>query len=149
MEEIQSHSGVEIIKRKARQAFLSIKKPLIVTDHFWNIEALRGFPGAYMKYMNEWLTPQDFLSLMQPYENRNVYLEEYLYYIDDKQQKLFYDSLKGKVLHDVKGTNEQASRSVISLREDGMSIAECWNKGIDPVEKYELWQEFGAWLHKR
>ena len=59
MEEIQSHSGEDIITRKAEQAFKAINKALIVSDHFWNIEALKGFPCAYMKYMNEWLKPQD------------------------------------------------------------------------------------------
>jgi len=146
MEEIQSHLGEEVIRRKAMQAFQALKKPLIVSDHFWNFEALRGFPGAYMKYMNEWLTPQDFLNLMKPYQNRTVYLEEYLFYTDGTNEKLFYEPVKGRVLHEVYGAEKEASRAIVSLREDGMSIAQCIEKGINSVDEYEIWTKISEWL---
>lgn len=145
LEEIQSNSGEEIIKKKAAQAFTSLQKPLFVTDHFWNIPALNGFPGAYMKYMNQWLAPQDFLNLMQGHTDRKVFLEEYLYFTDGKNEKLFFQSVPGTVLTEVKGKKELASRAVISLREDHKSIAECWEQNIDRTEDYPLWTDFANW----
>lgn len=146
LEEIQSESGEEIIKRKAKQAFSLLKKPLIVSDHFWRIPALNGFPGAYMKYMNSWLSPQDFLNLMAPYKDRRVFLDEYIYYIDGKNEKLFKEEIEGKVLDNAQGSNEAASRSIVSLRKDGKSIAECWEKGLDPVDNYIIWEKISNWL---
>lgn len=145
LEEIQSHSGDEIIKRKATQAFGAVNHPIIVSDHFWNIPALRGFPGAYMKYMNEWLTPDDFLNLMKPYSDRTVFLEEYLTYKDAKTEKTFFKKIQGEILHEIRGTNEQASRSIVTLRADKKSIAKCWQEGISPVDNYEIWSEFAKW----
>jgi XTP/dITP diphosphohydrolase len=145
LEEIQSHSGEEIIKRKAHQAFEMFKHPLFVTDHIWHFPALKGFPGAYMKYMNEWLSPQDFLNLMKPYKDRTAILDEFLYYIDGEREQLFHEALTGTILPESKGKNEAASRAVISLRADGKSIAECWEESIDPTDAYPIWKQFADW----
>ena len=146
MTEMQSHSGEAIIRHKAEQAFSTFKKPLIVSDHFWNIPALKGFPGAYMKHVNEWLTPQDFLNLMKPYTNRTIYLEEHMCFIDKDQQKLFYTSIKGKVLHEVKGEAKQGFRSIITLKKDGKSIAECWNENINAVDRNQIWKDLADYI---
>lgn len=53
IEEIQSYSIEKIAIDKARKAYATIKNPLFVNDHGWGITALNGFPGAYMKYMNQ------------------------------------------------------------------------------------------------
>ena len=51
--EIQSVDGIEIATSKAQQAWEIIKEPLFISDSFWTIPSLNGFPGAYMKYMND------------------------------------------------------------------------------------------------
>jgi XTP/dITP diphosphohydrolase len=145
LEEIQSNSGEEIIKRKAKQAFHAIQKPLIVTDHFWNIPALQGFPGAYMKYINQWFTTQDFLNLMREHTNRTVFLEEHLFFTDGKIEKLFFQPIKGTILTQAKGSHKEPAHTVISLREDHKSIAECWEQGINSVDNYPIWTEFSIW----
>ncbi len=147
LEEIQSNSGEEIIKRKAEQAFSTLKKPLIVTDHFWNIKSLNGFPGAYMKYINQWFTPQDFLNLMRGHQDRTVFLEEHLYFTNGKTNKLFFQSIKGIILTEVKGEKKyEPAHKIISLRQDKKSIAECIEQGIPPRDDKTIWQELVTWL---
>lgn len=148
MAEMQSHSGEDIIRHKAEQAFAAFQKPLIVSDHFWSISALKGFPGAYMKHVNKWLSPEDFVNLMKPYSDRTVYLEEHMCFIDKNQQKLFYGSIKGKVLDEIKGKKEQGFRSIISLRKDNKSIAECWNENVDAVDHSQIWKDLAEWIKK-
>lgn len=70
--EIQSSSIEEIAKFKAHQAFAILKKPVLVSDHGWAFHALNGFPGAYMKEVNKWFTPQDFLNLLKDKQDRSV-----------------------------------------------------------------------------
>lgn len=148
MVEIQSHLGEEILKHKAEQAFDFLKQPLIVSDHFWYIPALRGFPGAYMKHVNEWFTPEDFLNLIQPYEDRSVFIEEFLCFTDGKEKKLFRQKINGTFLPERRG-KEDSFRSIISLRKDGKSIAECWEKNINSIDgAHPLWQQFAQWYIK-
>lgn len=53
IEEIQATDPIVISEYKAERAFEQIKQPVTVTDTFWNIPALNGFPGPYMKYISE------------------------------------------------------------------------------------------------
>jgi inosine/xanthosine triphosphate pyrophosphatase family protein len=71
--EIQSNDGIEIAISKAKQAWEIIKEPLFVNDAFWIIPSLKGFPGPYMKYINDWFEPDDFLKLMNGKNDRTKF----------------------------------------------------------------------------
>jgi XTP/dITP diphosphohydrolase len=143
--EIQSHSIEDITKHKAEQAYKILKHPLLVNDAGWNFVALNGFPGAYMRYINEWLKPEDFMNLMKDKSDKSVIFTEYFGYIDDKGFKLFTQEIKGNFLD--KPTNETgiSSWTHISFRNDGKSIAQSWEEGIDPADNYTVWEEFATW----
>lgn len=142
--EIQSDSVKEITKNKAEQAFAAIKKPLLVNDAGWNFVALNGFPGVYMKYVSNWLSPKDFITIMERHKNKTVIYTECLCYIDNHQIKCFEGKIEGIFL-DVEKGNGIPSWTLISLRKDKKSIAESWEEGIDPTEEYPLWQNFADW----
>jgi non-canonical purine NTP pyrophosphatase (RdgB/HAM1 family) len=73
IDEIQSEDKFAVTTDKAQKAFEILKSPLFVTDTFWEIPALNGFPGAYMKYVNKWFSSEDFLALMKNKENRTSF----------------------------------------------------------------------------
>lgn len=100
IQEIQSYSIEQISINKAKQAFEILKKPLITNDHGWSITALNGFPGAYMRYVNDWLTAGDFQLLMSGRENREAILTEVLCFIDSEGTKTFTMKHKGTVRKD-------------------------------------------------
>lgn len=77
LDEIQSDSLEQIVEHKARQAFEQLKQPLFVQDAGWSVPALKGFPGPFMKYMNQWLSSEDFLMLMQNKADKTVLLVDY------------------------------------------------------------------------
>src|SRR5579859_138128 len=101
--EIQSHSLKEIAKYKAQQAYAQVKKPVVVKDDGWYFTALKGFPGSYMHYINEWLSPEDFLRLLKPYKNHEIIFKDALCYKDEKEEKVFTSSIKGKFISQPKG----------------------------------------------
>ncbi len=142
--EIQSNFIEEITKKKAEQAFSIIKKPLLVNDASWNFVALNGFPGAYMKYVNQWLLPKDFIAIMKRQKDKTVIYTECICYIDDYQTKCFEGEIKGIFLGREKGKGIP-SWTLVSLRKDKKSIAECWKDGIEPAEEYPLWKNFAEW----
>ncbi len=144
LEEIQSHDIEQIAIHKAKHAFGILQKPLFVNDHGWSFTALNGFPGAYMKYMNEWFTPEDFLHLMQGKENREAILTEVICYIDGHNLKTFSIQHKGEVLHEVQGKG-LAATTVTTLSSDRQSIAKKLETNVTSVETYTIWEEFAQW----
>lgn len=143
--EIQSESFVDIAIYKAKQAFEKLHTPLFVSDHGWTIPALNGFPGAYMKYMNNWLSSEDFLNLMQPYKDKSIIKHEIVCYIDNRQIKLFIAEIKGYFINEIRGEGLSSMR-VVSLLPSGKTVAECIQEGINSHEETSHWHEFATWL---
>ncbi len=143
--EIQSESLVDIAIHKAKQAFEKLNTPLFISDHGWSISALNGFPGAYMKYMNNCLSSQDFLNLMQLHEDKTILKHEVICYIDDKQTKFFTAEIKGYFINEIRGEGLPAMR-VVSLLSSGKTVAECTQKGINSYIENPIWNEFAIWL---
>jgi XTP/dITP diphosphohydrolase len=70
--EIQSFSVEEVADYSAKWAANKLNAPVMVSDAGFFIEALNGFPGPFIKYINKWLGPDDFLNLMRGKSNRKV-----------------------------------------------------------------------------
>lgn len=143
--EMQSDDIAQIAIEKAKQAFAAIKSPLFVNDAGWYITALKGFPGPYMKYMNEWLTAEDILDIMAKHDNKEVIFREVVCYIDAHQVKSFVGEVKGRVLTANTAPTEIPSRSIFSLSSTNKSIAECWQEGIPSVSNSKIWADFAGW----
>lgn len=145
--EVQSHDIRKVVESKAKEAFKTIKQPLFVNDHFWSFPALNGFPGAYMKYMNEWLTPEDFLNLMHGKKNRDAILTEAVCYIDKDHMQTFIVQHKGILLEKPQGKGLPAL-TIISLSGDGKSIAEKLETDVSAVALHPIWEEFAEFYKK-
>lgn len=141
--EIQSDKIEEITHDKAEQAFKQLQEQLIITDHGWYIPGLNGFPGPYMKYMNEWLTPQDFLNLTKDLTDRKIIMKEVVCYKDATQTKIFTLDHTGILLTESRGTGDPIMTIASFL--PGMSNAEARNKGLKPRDSSPLWNEFAKW----
>lgn len=142
--EEQSDSVEKVALSKATQAFEILKSPLIVSDAGWFIESLRGFPGLFMKYINQWLKSEDFLKLMRGKTDRTIMLKEGLCFIDKNGSKVFMQEVKGKILEKPYGSG-LPSDQIISLSNSGMSIAEAREKGIKSADDQPVWREFAKW----
>lgn len=89
IDEIQSNDPKKISEHKARQAFELAGRPVVVTDTFWSMPALNGFPGAYMKDVYQWFNEQDFLNLMVDKADTRISFSENITYFDGKLVKSF------------------------------------------------------------
>lgn len=74
--EIQSTIVEEIASFSAKWVCDLLKEPVIVSDAGYYIEALNGFPGPFIKYINEWLSADDILRLMAGKEDRAVIVKD-------------------------------------------------------------------------
>lgn len=124
--EIQSTSVEEVAAYSAKWACEKSGKPVVVTDAGYYIEALKGFPGPYIKYINQWLTSEDLVRLMQGKENRKVISRDCLAYCEPgKEPVTFVCEWVGQI----------ADRPVITDKPGSTSINEIFiPEGYDKVE---------------
>lgn len=148
IDEIQSEDPELIVKDKVMRAYSSLGKPVVVSDDSWDIPALKGFPGAYMKSMNTWFTGDDFMRLMDGIEDRTVILHQYLAFYDGNKVEIFRNDITGKIIKEIRGHNlKSPNMSVIVLDADnGKTIAEVFEQGEEAViDRYmsrrDVWHE--------
>lgn len=151
IDEIQSEDIEAVIQDKARRAFEIFRQPLVVNDISWAIPALKGFPGPYMKSINHWFGPEDWLHIMEPYKDRRIILIELLAYRNERACKIFRKEFTGKLLRDARGNYGNALHKVITMSGDNnLSVAEVYDKDVkyDEREVAESWIDFLSWYNK-
>lgn len=147
--EIQSEDGEPVARDKAARAFEQLRKPLIVSDDFWLIPGLNNFPGPYMKSMNTWFTPEDWLRLTSTLTDRRIILRQVAVYQDARQQKLFSTDIEGTLLHAVRGDSPYPHSTIVSFDGGKRSNAEMHQRGngeSGALHHHTTWHELGAWL---
>lgn len=103
--EIQNENVEEIAEYSATFAANNLNAPVIKTDAGYYIEALNGFPGPYVKYINKWLKPSEIIKMMEGKENRKVMIKETiaLAYPDGKFE-IFNSETFGVIVETAQGT---------------------------------------------
>ena len=155
IDEIQGEDPEIIVRDKAQKAYAEAGRPIIVSDDSWNFVGLGGFPGAYMKSINHWFSPQQFVDLMQHVENRQIILHQYLAFQDEFETVIFRRDISGQILREPRGVYGVPLVKVVALDSDnGLSIAEVYDKGLehDPkrMEQHEdAWQDLIEWFIKK
>lgn len=155
IDEIQGEEGLKVVEHKAWAAYNIVQKPVVVTDDCWNIPALKGFPGPYMKSINHWFEPKDFLSLAVGLDDRTILLEQFVAYCDGHEVACFRKDIPGKILKAARGIFGPPIMKVVSLDDDGnRSIAETFDQAkqhqADRLESHgQAWAELGKWLQER
>lgn len=113
--ELQGNSAEEISMGKAKAAFAVLKKPLVVQDSALHINALGGFPGPYIKYIQETIGPEGLVKLMDGIADRSCYFETALTYIEseDTYKTFVHKSKSGKVAHAVDNTESAKAWGIV------------------------------------
>lgn len=93
--EIQSMDQMELITKKAREAFSILKQPLCVDDFGFYIEKYNNFPGALTKYIFNSLGYKGLLKLVE--ECEPAYYRSLVAYYDGRVLKVFEGILRGKI----------------------------------------------------
>jgi non-canonical purine NTP pyrophosphatase (RdgB/HAM1 family) len=89
--EIQSTKPEEIAEHSAKYAYSIVGKPVIKMDVSFEIDCLKGFPGPFVKFINQWLDPNDILKMIGSSKNRRARFIDVLSYVggQDAQIKSF------------------------------------------------------------
>lgn len=136
--EIQSKSSEEIARYSAIWAANVLNKPVICTDAAFSIKSLNGFPGPFVKYINEWLSPNDIIRLMSGIGNRSA---EFI----DILALAYPDGSSGTFIRRTKGAvAERVYQSNSKWTIDSLFIPDGFNKplsAMDNEEKNRVWDQ--------
>lgn len=145
VEEVQSYDPEKIAVDKAKRAYKLAGRPVVVQDAFWNILALRGFPGAFMSYMVGWLKAEDFLALLADKSDRTIGCTDTLVYYDGKRSKVFSMDIWGKIINEPRGKG-QSIEQIVVLDGQHETIAE-FDKASATDRDESVWRDFAKWYN--
>lgn len=150
IDEIQHHDPLKITEAKVKSAYEKAGQPVVVNDSSWEIPALGGFPGGYMKDVVGWLMAEDFLALMKDKNDRRIILHDVVAYCDGDKLKVFRFDRYGVFVSEPHGEGVSMNQVVSMEGSGGLTISEefarrCNDKKIDPTN-FQHWQKFGSWF---
>jgi len=76
--EMQAETCEEVARQSAIYAANELGEPCVVMDAGFFIEALNGFPGPFVKYVNEWLSEEQLLRMLSEKDSRSTYFMDAL-----------------------------------------------------------------------
>ncbi len=145
VDEVQSHDPEKIALDKAKRAYKLAGRPIVVNDAFWNILALRGFPGAFMSYMVGWLRAEDFLALLADKTDRTIGCTDTLVYYDGKRSKIFSMDIWGKIIDRPQGQGQSIEQIVILDGQDKTIAEAAGHSRVDTTGM--IWHDFAKWYN--
>jgi len=102
LDEIQSMNLEIIVEHKVRQAYQVLKAPVFVDDVSVEFEIWKGFPGPFIKYLQQ-LSNDLILYMMRNETNRRVNLIATIAYHDGVKIHFFTSKIKGTIATEVRG----------------------------------------------
>jgi inosine/xanthosine triphosphate pyrophosphatase family protein len=146
-DEVQADDAEEIASKKAKQAQRLAQQPVVVSTLFWNVIALRGFPGAYAQALGQWLTVPEILALLADKRDRSVSVTHTVVYDDGKRHKVCQQIYWGTVLKEPRGEGNSLEQ-LIQLNGQEQTIAESHDVGlsVSSIPQASAWNELAKWL---
>lgn len=147
VDEIQGFDTEKIAVHQAKEAYRLARRPVVVQDTFWNILALRGFPGAYMRYVSGWLRAEEFLALMADKTDRTVIRTHTVVYYDGKRSKVFAKDFPGVIAEEPRGESPYSIDKIVISAGQTKTLAEIREEsGVSSIHtKDSAWYEFARW----
>lgn len=124
--EIQSKRVEDIAVFSAKWASKELNQAVVVTDAGFYIEALNGFPGPFIKFVNEWFSADDYLNLMSRQTNRAIIVRDCLVYCHPNKEPIaFIGEYKGSI------ADKAGRKAKIPIEQ--LFIPEGYNKPISEM----------------
>jgi len=88
----------EIARKKAEHAFGIVKRPLLVDDTAFSVDALKGFPGPYAAYVLATIGNEGILKLLEGIPNRKAHFETAVAYATADGVEVFRGRIDGIIV---------------------------------------------------
>lgn len=137
--EIQSNSIEEVAKFSSKYASDVLQCDTLKNDSGLVIPALNGFPSAYSKYVEETLTEDGIIKLMEGIKDRSAYFLEVLAYTElNKDPIVFISKTRGSIAKEKTGENGWGYDKIFIPEGEQQTLA-CFSDD----ERWKFWDESG------
>ncbi|HVZ12385.1 MAG TPA: non-canonical purine NTP pyrophosphatase [Patescibacteria group bacterium] len=131
VDEVQSMDLEYVSRKKAEAAFEKVKKPVIVDDVGVYFEAWNGFPGPFIKFLNE-SVGYDGISRMLDSVSKKMRAVDAISYHDGKKIHTFIGEFNGTIV-ERRGENGFGFDPIVMPDGYSMTFAE-----MDPADKHKI-----------
>ncbi len=141
----------EVAEFGAKWIYNILKKPVIVEDSGFFVEALNGFPGTYSKFVQETIGNEGILKLLNDKDNRNAYFKTVIGYCDENGVRLFKGIVKGRVSEEIRSKGYGFAYDSIFIPEGGeRTFAEMTTEEKSQIShRKRAFEEFKKFLLER
>lgn len=95
--EIRSTNVEEIAEAAAKQAFMTLGKPVVLDDTGFFVSALKDFPGAYAAFALRTIGYEGILKLLEGTEDRSAMFVTAVGFCDGERLKTFVGEMHGTI----------------------------------------------------
>jgi XTP/dITP diphosphohydrolase len=95
--EIQDDKIEKIAIEKAKSAYNTVKRPIIIEDDGLFINSLNGFPGQYSSYVFKSIGNRGILRLLEGSRDRSAFFKSIFVYRNGIIAKVFSGQINGKI----------------------------------------------------
>ena len=151
--EIQDDSLENIAEASVLDAVKNCGLPIFVEDAGLFIEALKGFPGPYSKYVYNTIGTKGILKLMKNIENRSAHFQSVIAFSSpDEQPTCFRGKVEGKISLQERGTSGFGYDPIFKPTEgNGRTFAEMtlnekngYSHRAEALRKFAEWYSSGS-----
>ena len=104
VDEIQALDIAIVGEHKAKQAYVSIKKPVLIDDFGTYFEALDGLPGAFTKFFVDATNGlENMCRMLDAFENRRAVATSVMVYYDGEELMVFRGEVHGIIVDHPRG----------------------------------------------
>lgn len=154
--EPRSEDIKEIAKQKVLQAYKIVNKPCISLDAGFFIDALKGFPKAYVNHALDTIGIEGILKLMENVPDRYCEFRSCLAYYDGETMEFFESKSPGTLAEGIRGEDNEHKWSDLwyifipnnfdkTLAEFNEEDFEKYNK----IKEDSCMKKFGAWYESK
>ncbi len=146
----------EIAKQKVLQAYNVVKQPCIAMDSGFYIDALNGFPRAFVNFALDTIGTQGILDIMRGKENRKCSFRECLAYYDGKKIEYFFYEHNGLLANEYRGKDNDRQWSPLwHIYKDSFDLSKTLSELTEEERKIRhnstgsSLQEFAKWFKQQ
>ena len=131
--EIQSLDPAEVAADKALKAYAYLKKPLFVEDTGLFLNALNGFPGAFIKWAYDTIGLDGICRMLDPFDDRSAYIRVAVCLCDENGTRSFTGEMKGSIAPKPRGPEKFGWNPIFIPDGDTLTLAEWARDAISPL----------------
>lgn len=147
--EIQDKDIRRVAEFSARFAANELKKPVIKVDVGFEIEVLNGFPGPFSKFVNEWLSPEKVLKLLDGETNRKAKFIDVVAYCEPSKEPIsFIAETYGIISDKSSGENGWGIDKIFVPKDYKVTLASLPDEKRVKVWNTDHWKNLAQYLTK-